>query len=194
MSIKKHSIDSADKLVISNNVIGYSYSGKLPYMQISYDDEGFFVKFTVFEKNPLREQTKHFSMVHLDSCVEFFVNFTPQNTDRYINFEANANGVMNAAFRTNRYEKTNLKIDEIESLNIVPKIYSDFWTLEYKISFDFIKKYYPEFDISKKEAIRCNIYKCCENSVPQHFLMYFNIPLPDADFHLPEYFGTLEIE
>lgn len=194
MNIKKNSIDSADKLEISNNIIGYSYSDKLPYMQISYDDEGFFVKFTVFEKNPLREHTRHFSMVHLDSCVEFFVNFTPKFTDRYINFEANAYGAMNASFRKNRYEKTDLKIDEIESLNIIPKIYSDFWTLEYKISFELIKKYYPEFDISRKEDIKCNIYKCCENSIPQHFLMYFNIPLPEADFHLSEYFGILGIE
>lgn len=194
MNIKKILIDSAEKLEISNNVIGYSYNEKLPYMQISYDNEGFFVKFTVFEKDPLREHTNHFSKVHMDSCVEFFVNFTPQYADRYINFEANANGAMNASFRKNRYEKKDLRIDEIESLNISPKIYSDYWTLEYKIGFDLIKKYYPQFDISKKEAIKCNIYKCCENSTPQHFLMYFNIPIPEADFHLPEYFGSLEIE
>lgn len=194
MSIKKIAVDNADKLEISNNVIGYSYSDKLPYMQISYDDEGFFVKFTVFEKNPLREHTEHFSMVHLDSCVEFFVNFTPQYTDYYINFETNANGAMNASFRKNRYEKKNLEINEIEDLNITSKIHSDYWTAEYKIGFGLIKKYYPDFDISKRDNIKCNIYKCCENSIPQHFLMYFNIPLPDADFHLPEYFGIMEIE
>ena len=51
----------------------------------------------VQEADPKRVMTGHFQPVHLDSCVEWFVNFSPETSDCYFNFEVNANGVMNVA-------------------------------------------------------------------------------------------------
>ena len=71
---------------------------------LTVTDAGFSMCITAKESNPRRVETKHLNFVHPDSCVEWFVNFMPQNCDRYFNFEVNANGTMYVAFRKDRYD------------------------------------------------------------------------------------------
>ncbi len=192
--IKKEPVNADNSVLIDKNPWNYmGYDGKA-YAKITYDDTGFNVNFTVFEKNPLREKTKHFEPVNEDSCVEFFVNFTPEKSDRYINFEVNANGAMNVAFRKDRFCGTNLALSDIESLNIKTKLFDDKWQAKYKIPFDFIKKYYPDFDIAKAEYVKGNLYKCGDKTKVEHYLSYFDIKTKTPDFHRPEYFGVFNIE
>ena len=192
--IKKIPIENSEKNQIRNALWGYNQYTSEVYVNIVYDEEGFTVKFTVNEKNPTRTKTKHLEFVHLDSCVEFFVNFDPENSDKYINFETNANGVMNVAFRSDRYDGKYLELEEIEGFNITPEIKEDYWTITYKIGFDFIKKYYPDFDINKSKYIKGNIYKCGEETPVEHYMSYFEVKCEKPDFHRPEYFGKIEIE
>lgn len=192
--IKKTAVDTADKIFINNKLWGYTDYNNEVYAQISYDNEGFWVKFTVFESNPKRTKKEHFEHVHLDSCVEFFCNFDPGNSDKYINFETNANGVMNASFRRNRADSQKLLKEEIEAFGIKTEIYDDKWTVSYKIGFSFIKKYYPQFDIEKCKFIKCNLYKCGDETQIMHYLSYFDVKCEKPDFHRPEYFGKIEIE
>ena len=95
----------------------------------TYSDVGFHAHFTTYEKNPKAVATKHFEYVHLDSCVEWFVNFYPEKCDRYFNFEANANGVINTHFRKDRYDKIPLTVEDAESLNIKTEVLDDYWTV-----------------------------------------------------------------
>lgn len=175
IAIRKQTVDKAEKIEIANNAIGFTYINKLPYLQISYDNYGFNIKFTVFESNPVTTQTIHQSPVHLDSCIELFMNFNPSDSDKYINFEVNSNGIMFAALRKNRFEKRNLLISEIYDLHITTKSFAVHWIVKYIISFDLIKKYYPSFDISRKNTMKGNIYKSGEYSNPEHYLMYCSI-------------------
>ena len=192
--IKKTAIDTADKIFINNKLWGFTEYNSEVYAQLSYDEDGFLVKFTTFESNPKRTKTEHFEHVHLDSCVEFFVNFDFQNSDKYINFETNANGVMNASFRRNRADSQKLLKEEIDSFGIKTEIYDDKWTVNYKIGFPFIKKYYPQFDIEKCEFIKCNFYKCGDETKIMHYLSYFDVGCEKPDFHRPEFFGKIKIE
>lgn len=192
--IKRGAVADAEKMLIDKANWGYDKYKSEAYLQISYDDSGFNVKFTVGESNPLREKKNHFEHVHLDSCVELFVKFTPEKSDRYINFETNANGAMNVAWRTDRYNSQNLKPEEVEGFDIKTEIFEDYWTVSYKIGFDFIKSYYPEFDINKCEYLLGNIYKCGENTEIEHYMSYFKVDCPNPDFHRPEYFGKIFIE
>lgn len=194
IKIKKEAVDVADKFHISNKLWGYTDYNSEVYAQVSYDDEGFNVKFTVFESNPKRTKKEHLEHVHLDSCVEFFCNFSPETSDKYINFEANANGVMNAAFRSDRHNSQKLLKEEIEDFGIETEIKSGVWTVSYKIGFSFLKKYYPDFDITKTGYVKCNFYKCGDETEVMHFLSYFKVGTPKPDFHRPEYFGKVNIE
>lgn len=192
--IRKCAVENAEKIMIDKVNWGYDEYKNEVYLQLSYDDEGINVKFTVNEKNPRREEKEHLNPVHLDSCVEFFVNFTPKTSNHYINFETNANGTMNVSYRTDRYNSQNLELFEIESFNITPAIYDEYWTVSYKIGFSFIKKYYKDFQIDNCDYIIGNIYKCGEGTDIQHFLSHFKVNCETPDFHRPEYFGKIKIE
>lgn len=161
---------------------------------ITYDDVGFYIKFLINETAPLCDKKNHLEAVFEDSCVEFFVNFAPDYSNKYINFEVNAAGAMNVAYRTGRYDPQKLTLEEIEGFQISSDIHDDYWTVSYMVSFSFIKKYYPMFDIQQCEYILGNLYKCGAKTEMKHYLTYFNIDLEKPDFHRPEYFGKIMVQ
>ena len=87
-----------------------------------------------------------------------------------------------------------MSVEEACGLNPVAEIFDDYWTVTYKIGFDFIKKYYPDFDITKTKKIKANLYKCGDNTDTEHYLSYFVVGCEKPDFHRPEYFGEIEID
>lgn len=191
--IKSISVDDAKKAMIDIKLWGYDEYNADVCAQVSYDNSGFIVKFTVDESNPLAEKREHFAPVNEDSCVEFFVNFTPDSAKRYINFEVNAGGFMNASFRADRYDSIDLLLEEVESFNINAEVFDAYWTVEFKIGYDFIKKYYPDFDINNCQYILGNFQKCGDNTETEHYLSYFPIECENPDFHRPEYFQKMNV-
>ena len=193
LEIRNDNICDADKWKLENKLWG-SEDYHIPVVsQVVYDEEGFIVKFTVEESDPLREKKNHLEFVHEDSCVEFFANFLPETSEKYINFEVNALGCMNVAFRSNRTDGVPLKIEEIENFHIHTEIEENFWRVTYKIGYDFIKRYYPEFDIDSCAYIRGNFYKCGNKTEMKHYLSYFKINLEQPNFHCPGFFGNMYI-
>lgn len=192
--IKKVSINTADRFVLANKLWGYDCYNTDVYAQIAYDESGFNVRFIVEESNPLIEKTHHFEGVCEDSCVEFFVNFTPEWSDKYINFEVNAAGIMFAAYGSSRYDGVQLELEDIQGLDIKAEIKDGYWTVSYRISFDLIRKYYPRFDIEHCDYILGNLYKCGDKTAYRHYLSYFKVETEKPDFHRPEYFDKFMVE
>ena len=192
--IKNQPLAEADKIVLDK--INWGFTEYTPYVhaKVVYDETGFDVEFYVKESDPLREKTEHFQAVSEDSCVEFFANFDPENTNEYINFEVNANGVMRADIRTDRYNYKNLELADIEGLDINVKIEKEYWQVNYTIGFDMIKKYYPNFEIEKCKFIKGNFYKCGSKTKIRHYMTLFELKCEKPDFHRPEYFGIIEVE
>ncbi len=192
--IKKIPVDSAERFVLANKLWGFEAYEPTISAQIVYDDEGFIVKFTVDgESDPLRDKKEHLLHICEDSCVEFFVNFTPEKTKKYFNLECNAGGYMDAAYRSDRYDPAPLSVADIEAFDITPEIHENYWTLTYKIKFDFIKKYFPDFDIYTCDYIVGNLYKCGDWTEMEHYVTYFEIDTEDPDYHRPEFFGRFDI-
>lgn len=195
IKIKKTSIEQAEKFELAHKLWSTEAYKPTIYVQLAYDDEGITVRFTVDgESNPLRDKKEHLSYVHEDSCVEFFANFAPEDSKHYINFETNASGYMNVAFRTGRHDAELLAVSDIESFCITPVLYENYWTVTYKIGFDFIKKYYPTFDINTCEYILGNFYKCGNLTEIEHYVSYFKVGTEKPDYHRPEYFGKIFVE
>ena len=192
--IKKVAIDEADKFVLTHKQWGTDAYNVPVYAQIAYDDTGFIVKFTVEEADPRRTKTQHLEHVHKDSCVEFFVNFTPEATNKYINFEVNANGVMNAGFRSGRKDAVPLEIHEMDAMHITPCIEADHWTVTYQIGYDFIKKYFPTFDIDRCDYVLGNLYKCGDETEMEHYVAYFPLRLKRPNFHNPRFFRKIAVK
>ena len=192
--IKNVPIEVADKFMLDNKLWGFEDYHAEVYAQIAYDAQGFIVKFTIGESNPLMEKTHHFEEVCQDSCVEFFVNFTPEHSDKYINFEANAAGIMYVGIGTDRYDNKLLELEEVEGLDIHAERKDKYWTVSYRIGFELIKKYYPQFDIGQCSYLLGNLYKCGSRTAYKHYLTYYKIGCERPDFHRPEYFGKFAVE
>lgn len=156
-------------------------------------DTGFTMHITVPEANPRREITENHQSVCLDSCVEWFVNFMPEKCERYFNFELNALGTINVAFKKGRQDAQALRLshEDIESLEIRPVIHEKYWEISYTVPFSLIKKYIPDYVFEKGMKIRANFYKIGRQTEYVHFGMWKPIPIEKHDFHTPEYFGEI---
>ncbi len=192
--IKKRNVDKCEKIYIDKSLWGTDNYKPEVYAQIAHDSEGFVIKFTVHEKNPKCIHKNHLEYVHLDSCIEWFVNFAPEKTDKYFNFEINAAGAMNVGFRKNRDEYKLLTPEEINSFNIKTEIFDDYWTGEYKIPFAFIATKIDGYKFEENPKIKTNLYKCGDETEFEHYMSCFDIPLEKPDFHCPQYFGEMCIE
>ena len=84
INIKNTDIYNSERIPINRPQWGYSKYIPNVYVQVTYNDAGFDVKFTVEEANPLCEKTKNFTNIHEDSCVEFFAKFDPEHSNKYI--------------------------------------------------------------------------------------------------------------
>lgn len=170
--------------------------GYKPYTEfhLSMDECGFLMHIIVHENNPRRTETEHQCDVYMDSCVEWFVNFCPKHSDRYFNFEVNANGAMHAAFRKNRNTAELLSIEEISELEIRTVIGEDVWEVYYHVPVTLISKYVPMYRHEKQMTIQTNFYKCGDATECPHYGIWAEIPVEEPDFHRPEYFRDLYIE
>ena len=161
---------------------------------LSTNDSGFHLHIETKESNPKRKEHNHLQYVHRDSCVEWFVNFAPELTDHYFNFELNANGTLYAAFRKNRFDFTLLELEDVKQLNINAVVLNDIWTIDFDVPYHFIKKYIPDFEFQKGMTILSNFYKCGDRTEFPHFGVWNPVKLPAPDFHRPEFFGKIIID
>jgi len=159
-------------------------------------ETGFTMHIIVHETNPRRVMTQRNQPVCLDSCVEWFVNFMPENNDRYFNFEINALGTVNASFRKERHDQKVRYLTEEDAalLNIQPVIHEKYWEIRYDVPFELIKKYIPNYKFEEGMTIRANFYKCGGNTEFIHHGVWNPIPVEIPDFHMPEYFGEIVLE
>ena len=68
------------------------------------------------------------------------------------------------------------------------------WTLEYRLPLAILKKYCAVHTPATGVVWRANFYKCADASSHPHWLTWSPVDFPTPQFHLPEFFGTLEFE
>ncbi len=188
--IKKQPVNEIEPITITNYMDAV-YQPKVE-VYLSHDSQGFHAEFKVYEKQPLAEKTQHLSNVHEDSCVEWFVNFTPDTSEKYFNFEVNANGIMNVGYRADRLHNCPLSLEDIASLHIQAEVYDEYWTVSYTVPVALIGKYAPDFDIETCSYVKGNLYKCGDFTETPHYGFLF--PVDDQGFHQPKFFGIMKVE
>ncbi len=157
------------------------------HIVIFYKVRGQGIRATVTEDN---------GPVWQDSCCEFFVGDPQDGT--YYNFEMNCIGYVLASKRKSREdfryftEEQLSRIIRHTSLERTPmedagKEYS--WDMAICIPLDLIgidPEHLPA-------SVRANFYKCADMSAQPHYLSWNPIDVPSPDFHLPAFFGELNI-
>jgi len=184
------------------------YMGKKPehfpkvQAKLAYDDKAVYVIFRVKDQYVRAVADKHQGPVCRDSCVEFF--FTPGMDVKkgYFNLEMNCGGTMLFRFQVVPRQGTDIgpaDIERIEIAHSLPRIVEPeiaaptVWTVEYRLPTDILTKFLPDDVMLTPGAVwRANFFKCADRTSHPHWLTWSFIDRPKPDFHVPEYFGTLE--
>jgi hypothetical protein len=170
-------------------------------VKVGYDDAALYVIFRVDDRYVRSVADRHQGSVCKDSCVEFF--FTP-GTDisvGYFNIEMNCGGTTLFHFQKKPRDGVEIPMDELDRIEIahtLPTIVDPaidapvVWSVEYRIPTSILAKY---CDVARPErgvTWRGNFYKCGDETSHPHWLSWNLVDNPTPNFHLPEFFGTIE--
>ncbi|MCE1199288.1 MAG: hypothetical protein LWW85_10005 [Marinilabiliales bacterium] len=136
-----------------------------------------------------------------DCCAEFFCSVAteealPAQREQivYRNFEFNACGICLSALGTKKQRKfldgsVMERIGRYPSMNPErqPKEGDPFdWKLTVSIPLDLL-------GFNGGDTFRANFYKCGDKTAMPHFLSWSPVGSREPDFHLPQWFGTVEL-
>ena len=161
--------------------------------QICYDDEALYVRLAAKEREIRAEYTEPLDMPCQDSCLEFF--FCPTAGDkRYFNIEFNPNCCVYLGIGSCLQDLVRLIPQSGDVLHPEAKRIEGGWEITYKVSADFIQRFFPEFQLKSGKVIRANFYKCGDLTVQEHELCWNRLAEGEHDFHRSCDFGILELE
>ncbi len=158
------------------------------YFDITLNNNIINVCIKSYETNIKYSQKGNRALVHNDSCVEMFCNFSPQNSEEYINFEFNPIGANHIAIGEGRMGRSFISDDDVEKLNIKASIQKDFWQIEFQITETFLNRYYNDINIKPGMKVKANFYKCGDKTDFPHYGCWNEVKSAVPDFHRPEYF------
>lgn len=161
-----------------------------------YSRKYIFLNFIVYEQKVTIRYLNVGDPVYKDSCVEFFVNLFPNETQEYFNIEFNAIGTIKMGYgiKRNRSYLTSSDLKEFKVISTIEKPVigfhgSDNWKLFCAIPISLLEKI-SDRKFEGNEAIG-NFFKCGDETEITHYGMWNLIDNPTPDFHLPEYFGKI---
>lgn len=155
------------------------------------EGKGFEICMRCEEESVRAEYTQNDSPVYEDSCMECFLQFFPEKTSMYLNFEVNANGALLCQMGTGKNDRVYLREKGISVPKIDVKKEKEFWEIRYLISLELLKAVYGEADFVQGQKIRGNFYKCGDKTEVPHYGCWSFISNENPNFHLPEYFGEI---
>lgn len=175
--------------------------GNLPeaYAKLSFqEDEGFLVEMWCYETGMRAVNQKPDSPVYEDSCLECFLNFYPEQSGQYLNFEVNANGVMLCQMGEGKRDRIFIRDKGLIQPEVAVEISEErgkpFWKVSYLIPLSLIEAVYGQSEFESGHKLSGNFYKCGDLTPGVHYGCWNQMEAPQPNFHLPEFFGELKLE
>jgi hypothetical protein len=164
----------------------------VPYAEakMMYDDENIYVIFKVKDQFVQVLATEINGPVWRDSAVEFFFAPDPNAPTDYFNLEMNGGGTPLLGHRGKKPTVEDIK--KIEIVHTLPKVVDP--EITEPIPLDMISKYVNVTRPAPGVTWRANFYKIAEKKSNQHFLTWSEVKNDKPNFHLPEFFGTLNFK
>ena len=161
--------------------------------QICYTDDCLQLHLSAAEREIRREEQGPLGLPYQDSCLEFFIR--PMAEDlRYLNFEFSASGCILMGFGSMGYRFRQVPSEEQKQAIFAPVIqfHPAGWDLYFRIPYQFLQQYFPEFQAEPGKVIRANFYKCGDLTPKAHYLAWNMITRQGQQlFHTPAEFGQL---
>lgn len=155
---------------------------------------GFLLEMECREADPCRTFQRDGDPVYLDSAMEAFFCFSPEESSPcYLNFEMNACGALLAGSGRTRQNRTLLSKELRETLTLQTAVEKDVWRIRMFLPLSLIRTFYPGLALDVGSTFTCNFYKIKESEGRTHFASFAPIQAPEPNFHLPEYFASAQI-
>lgn len=166
-------------------------------VRVAHDGEMLYLFYTVTGEAVRAVNTEDFGSVWEDSCVEFFMQ--REGESGYRNFECNVLGVLLSRTHETR-EKGVPQTENMPSIfrhgTICHRYKGDKEVSDWSMYLEIPKKAlgFGTHESLSGQKIRANFYKCGDETPEPHFLSWNPIDLPKPNFHVPQFFGLLELE
>ena len=172
--------------------------------KVMYDDDNLYVIFRVQDRYIHCIAKKYNDVVCEDACVEFFFSPDTSLPGKYFNIEINCGGTPLIAYNiVPRKEFKQFENDDFKKIEIahsLPKIIEKeiteptTWTIEYRVPLAMLEKYSKVTHPKHGIAWKANFYKVAQKGSNVHFLTWSVVENKKPDFHLPQFFGTLNFQ
>lgn len=166
-------------------------------VRAAHDGNKLFLYYTVVGETIRAVNTEDFGPVWEDSCVEFFMQREGEAV--YRNFECNILGTLLSRRHESKEkgERQSALMPAIYRHGTVCHRYEDHrqvcdWSMYLEIPKEALG-FGPD-ELLSGQMIRANFYKCGDKTPEPHFLSWNPIDLPSPNFHVPAFFGKLELE
>jgi len=166
-------------------------------VRVAHDGERLYLFYVVRGESVRAVNTEDFGSVWEDSCVEFFMQREGEKT--YRNFECNILGALLAARHETR-EKAEHLTSEMSAIyrhsSINHRYEGDRQVSDWSLYLEIPKKAMG-FEAGESlfgQKIKANFYKCGDKTPEPHYISWSPIDLPSPNFHVPQFFGLLELE
>ncbi len=193
--------NDVNEAIIEKDSYQWMNNGYTPTVIIKmfHTDDNIYLKFKVIEKKVTIRYTQFGSPVWKDSCVEFFFNPFPEQSEEFFNIEINAIGVplIGVGKINSDTKRYYFNEEELKKVEIIPSIKkaiigehgAEYWNIHLKIPKSFFENYYGQ-KITTQNGI-ANFYKCGDETEFEHYGAWNRIDNPTPNFHLPKYFGKI---
>lgn len=172
--------------------------------KMRYDENNVYVIFRVKDRYVQSRILEFNGNVSSESCVEFFFAPDENHPLSYFNLEINAGGTPLMFYITKPMsEIQRLKKEEIEQIEIAhsmprvvfPEIQEPVtWTIECRIPFSMLEKYAKVSRPAKGVQWKGNFYKTGSRTSNPNYMTWAFVDYPRPNFHLPQYFGTIQFK
>lgn len=162
--------------------------------RMAYDEKYLHLAFKVSEPDLRAVNVRNLSPVADDSCVELFMQLP--GSAQYWNFEFNCIGAVNASHRVTRPNPVRLTDEQIALIKRQPSLGrkpfellagQHTWQLSVSIPWALVN------DGQVPTSFRANLYCCGGKTMHPHYLSWSPIVSPKPNFHLPEFFGQIQL-
>lgn len=163
---------------------------------IAYTSDAVLVKYFVQENFIRVVHHTDNSPVHEDSCVEFFIAF--DNDEAYYNLEFNCIGTCLFGYGKDRSDRKligneltcRIRRAAVIQSTAAEKNNSVSWELTLVIPLEVFA--YHRISSLQDRQCRVNFYKCGDKLPEPHFLAWKDVIADSPDFHLPQFFGSMQ--
>ncbi|RDC65413.1 carbohydrate-binding family 9-like protein [Adhaeribacter pallidiroseus] len=174
----------------------FSYKPRVQFA-LGYHHNCIFLKFYVAEEAIQAKFRNTNDPVYKDSCVEFFIAFNGEAS--YYNVEFNCLGTCLLGFGDARENRRLLPEESIRKIKYAGTLQKTtlpsngqvtFWELTVLIPAEVFTQHC--LTTFRGVNARANFYKCGDDLPRPHYLAWSPISTSEPNFHLPEYFGSLQ--